>query len=170
MKIMFISDIHGAKANLKKVRDIYDREKADIIIILGDLFYGRGDTKEIENIINSFPNKVVLKGNNDSISDIFNPPSIEFLDEFCFTAFDKKFFCSHGNAYNMDNPPKKKFDVLVFGHSHGGMLLTDGEKYYINPGSISFPRNGALCSYAIVDEKGMYLKDLDELLIDKILW
>jgi putative phosphoesterase len=169
MKIMFISDIHGSKANLKKIREIYDREEADIIIILGDLFLSTSSTDEIEKIINTFPNKVVIKGNNDSVTDIFRS-TLSFLDEYCFTAFDKKFFCTHGNVYNITRLPKKKFDVLVYGHTHNGMLIRDGERYYINPGSISYPRNGALCSYIVIDEKGIYLKNLDEMIVDKILW
>lgn len=169
MRIMFVSDIHGSKANLRKVREIYNQEKADIIIILGDLFYGRGATLEIEELINSFPNKVVIKGNNDYVSDIFTS-KIDFVDNYLFSAFNKNFFCSHGDVYSLSRFPNKDFDILVFGHSHVGRILFDGEKYFINPGSVSFPRNGSQNSYIIVDDSGIYLKNLEGYLLDKLLW
>ncbi len=171
MKLMFISDIHGSKSNLRKIREIYDQEKADMIIVLGDLFLGYKDREEIEKIINSFPRKVVIKGNNDLNGDIFTS-TIEFVDNFCFTAFDKRFFCSHGDVYNINRLPNKDFDVLVFGHSHVGNLVKDSnnKKYYINPGSVSYPRGGTGNSYIVVDEKGIYLKNLYQAVIDFIKW
>ena len=171
MKIMFISDIHGSKANLKKIRETYDQEKADIVIILGDLFLGYNDREEIEKIINSFPKKVVIKGNNDSSGDIFTS-SLEFVDNFCFTAFDKRFFCTHGDVYNINRLPNKDFDVLAFGHSHVGKIVKDSNyrRYYINPGSVSYPRGGTGNSYIVVDESGIYLKNLYQTVIDFIKW
>jgi putative phosphoesterase len=173
MKIMFISDIHGSKSNLKRIREIYDLEKADIIIVLGDLFLGEKDRKEIEDIINSFPNKVVIKGNNDTVGDLFSI-NMSYVDEFCFTAFGKRFYCSHGNVYNINHLPNKDFDVLVYGHSHVGDLIKDASKYsckyYINPGSISYPRAGTNNSYIVVDEKGIYLKNLSQDIVDFIKW
>ncbi len=43
MKIMFVSDVHGSKTNLKKIRELYDIEKVNKIIFLGELFYGDTD-------------------------------------------------------------------------------------------------------------------------------
>ena len=174
MKIMFISDIHGSKTNLRKMRENYDLEKADIVIILGDLFLGYKDREEIEKIVNSFPKKVVIKGNNDLTGDIFTS-TIEYVDNFCFTAFDKRFYCTHGDIYNINRLPNKDFDVLVYGHTHVGELVKDATvrsavKYYINPGSISYPRGGTGNSYIIVDEKGIYLKNLYQNIIDFIKW
>ena len=169
MTIMFISDIHGSKNNLKLVRDIYDKENADMIIILGDVFYGGNPSKEVEDLINSFPNKVVIKGNNDFSTDIFRE-SIEFVDSYTFSSFGKIFFCSHGDVYNVMKLPNKSFDVMVFGHTHAGRIFKDGTKYFINPGSISYPRAGTENSYIIVDSKGIYLKNLYQVVLDKILW
>lgn len=171
MKIMFVSDIHGSKANLRKIKDIYDKEGADIIFFLGDIFYGSsGDTKEIEDLILSFPNRIVIKGNCDSVSDVFSS-NIDFVDYYYFKAFDKVFFCSHGNVYNVKKfPDNKEFDVMVYGHTHTGRIFKDGLKYFLNPGSISFPRNGSANSYLICDDNGAYLKSLDRIVLDKIMW
>ena len=37
MKIIFISDIHGIKTNLKKIENII--EESDKLVVLGDLYY-----------------------------------------------------------------------------------------------------------------------------------
>ena len=170
MKLMFVSDVHGSKTNLKRVKEIYDEECPDKIIFLGDLFYNNKDINgEIENILMTFDNKILIKGNNDSIGDIFTS-SLEFVETLCFTAFNKRFFCSHGHVYNIYRQPDKNFDVLVYGHTHQGMVIKDGQKYFLNPGSISIPRFNSVNSYMIVDDFGIYLKDLDKNIIKILLW
>ena len=43
MKWMIASDIHGSELYLRKLLDAYDREKADRLLLLGDLLYhGQG--------------------------------------------------------------------------------------------------------------------------------
>ena len=39
MKIMFISDIHGSYIYAKKALEMYELEKADKLVILGDILY-----------------------------------------------------------------------------------------------------------------------------------
>ena len=39
MKLMFISDIHGSSLYAQKAIDTYKQEKADKLIILGDILY-----------------------------------------------------------------------------------------------------------------------------------
>ena len=39
MKIMFISDIHGIKNNLDKIRKKYHELSCDKLVVLGDLYY-----------------------------------------------------------------------------------------------------------------------------------
>ena len=39
MKILVVSDIHGSYHYAKKIKDIYEREKPERIILLGDLYY-----------------------------------------------------------------------------------------------------------------------------------
>ena len=39
MKIMFISDIHGIKTNLKLIKKKYDKFECEKLVVLGDLYY-----------------------------------------------------------------------------------------------------------------------------------
>ena len=59
---------------------------------------------------------------------------------------------------------------MVSGHTHRGMILKDNGKYFLNPGSISRPRGDSDKSFMIIDDSGIYLKDLDNNIIDKLSW
>ena len=39
MKILFISDIHGIKTNLSKIRQRFEELECDKLVVLGDLYY-----------------------------------------------------------------------------------------------------------------------------------
>ncbi len=169
MKLMFVSDVHGSCTNLEIIKDIFFEEKPDEIIFLGDMFsYGYGIDEDIIPILDNFYNKIVIRGNCDSEYDIMTAP-FNFLDSYYFEAFNKKIFCSHGNYYNISRYPKVEFDVMIYGHTHRGMIEKENGKYFLNPGSISYPR-GNCKSYMILDDSGIYLKDLDKNIIDKSLW
>lgn len=170
MKIMYISDIHGSKRQLEIIKDIYHLELPDKIIVLGDIFYGGySSSKEIEEILLSFNNCYVIRGNCDTEIDVMTS-NLSFMDFYYFEAFGKKIFCSHGNVYNITKHPEKEFNCLVYGHTHRGMIIKENDKYYLNPGSISYPRGGSNNSYLIMDDKGIFLKDLNRNIIEKMLW
>lgn len=169
MKIMIISDIHGSSKYLNIIKDIYYKEKPDKFIILGDIFYGGNNNYEIENILDMIPNKYVVRGNCDTDYYVMTS-SLGFMKYYYFEEFNRKIYCTHGNLYNINNYPDVDFDCMIFGHTHKGMIKEDNGKLFLNPGSISYPRGGSVNSYMIIDDNGIYLKDLDELIIEKITW
>ena len=50
------------------------------------------------------------------------------------------------------------------------MIEKFDNKIFLNPGSISRPRGESKKSFIIIDDNGIYLKDLDNNIIDKLLW
>ncbi len=167
---MFISDIHGSVDSLIRIKEIYDIEKTNELIVLGDVYLGGFDTiDELNEILLSFKNISVIRGNCDSEVDVLTSP-LMFIDYYYDTLFNKKFFCTHGHVYNIARTPNKEFDVLIYGHTHRGMILKEHNKYYLNPGSISRPRGDSVKSFMIIDDNGIYLKDLDNNIIDKLNW
>ena len=169
MKIMFISDIHGDVEDLKIVSDIYRKEKVDKVIVLGDVYGFYDNDEELVNVLSSFQNIIMLKGNCDSEVDCMTS-SIPFYDHYYDETFSKKFYCSHGNKYNISRYPNVEFDVLVSGHTHIGMIEKYDNKLFINPGSISRPRGGTPKSFIVIDNKGIDLRDLDNNTIEKYEW
>ena len=168
MKIMFVSDIHGSSAKLDLVKDIYDFEKPDKIIFLGDLFYGY-DSSDLVEKYRSFRNAFFIKGNCDRDLDV-EESGLGFMNYYYFESFGKIIFCTHGHRYNKNYLPEVDFDIFVNGHTHIGLIEKEGNKYYLNPGSVSLPRGGSRSSYMIMDDTGVYLKDLEQKIIKKEIW
>ena len=66
-------------------------------------------------------------------------------------------FATHGHTHNCDNlPPLNKGDILLHGHTHIPVLKDMGSYTYINPGSVSIPKEGSEHSY-MTFENGVFL-------------
>lgn len=166
MKIMFVSDIHGSSEKIDLVKDIYDSEKPDKIVFLGDLFYGYDSSNLVEKY-RKFNNAFFIKGNCDRDLDV-EESGLGFMNYYYFEAFNKVIFCTHGHRYNKYFLPEVDFDIFVNGHTHVGLIEKEGNKYYLNPGSTTIPRGGSRASYMIIDDNGIYLKDLEQNNIDSL--
>lgn len=175
MKYLVISDIHGIKKYGEKIIEIFNKEKADKIILLGDLYYHGSmyelsqETLFVSHILNSLKDKIIcIRGNCDNDID-------EKISEFKFNDYiilninGKNFFFTHGHKYNIYNIPSG-IDVFIFGHLHTGFIKKVDNILYINSGSISLPRNNTKHSYLIIDDNNIILHDIDGDVIDKILY
>lgn len=178
MKVLFVSDIHGSFYYAKILKDIFRREEADKIVVLGDLYYHgpRNDLSleynpmKVSEVLNSLKQYLfVVRGNCDSEVDeqisefIFNE---SLLLELC----NKKIYCTHGHKYNIDNIPNCKFDIMAYGHFHTGFIKKINNHIFINPGSLSLPKNGSVNSYILMDENGIELKDIKGNIIDNLFF
>ena len=169
MKVLFVSDIHGSFFYANKIKEIYNRENVDYLVVLGDLYYHgprnelsyEYDPMRVSELLSTFKNNMyVVKGNCDAEVDEMISDFILY-DSLVLDINDKKVFCSHGHKYNIDSFPKQVFDVMFYGHLHVGFIKEKDGAIFVNPGSISLPKGDSVNSYAIMDSKGIYLKDLD---------
>ncbi len=176
MKILICSDIHGSLFFTKKLQEIIKKEEPNKIIILGDLYYHgprnplteEYNPMEVAKILNNLKeNLIVIKGNCDAKVD-------EMISEFPMHEYyvmeinGKKIFFTHGHKWNKENQPEEKFDILVYGHFHTGFIEEENNKIFLNPGSISLPKNGTENSYAIITENEILLKNLNGKIIKKL--
>ena len=78
MKFMIVSDIHGSFEDLKKVIQIFEEEKLDKLVLLGDLLYHGPrnplpdgyNPKEVAKLLNQYKEKIVaVRGNCDAEVD-----------------------------------------------------------------------------------------------------
>lgn len=169
MKILIISDIHGYSTNLKKVLDVYKREKCNYIFCLGDLFIPGWDSEEIEDLLNSkASNLICMKGNNDRL--IYGRLFFNLVEDYLKLEVDNHiFYLTHGNKYNRGNHSfLKSGEVLIHGHTHRGSLLKEEDKYYICPGSVSLPRDGTDGTYIIYENNKFVLYDINNNIIDSL--
>ncbi|WP_313132964.1 phosphodiesterase [Anaerocolumna sp.] len=172
MKLMIASDIHGSSYYCKLMLEAFEREKADRLLLLGDILYHgpRNDLpkeyapKEVLAMLNGMKDKILcVRGNCDTEVDQM---VLEFpiMADYAIVAIGKHIiYATHGHNYNETNlPPLQKGDILLNGHTHVPKY-TDHENYvYMNPGSISIPKENSCNSYMMIDESRFVWKNLED--------
>lgn len=161
MKLMIASDIHGSSYYCRKMIEAYRQEEADRLLLLGDLLYHgpRNDLprdynpKEVISMLNAIKNELLcVRGNCDTEVDqmVLDFP---ILAEYCLLELDgRTIFATHGHNFNPDNLPMlKEGDILLNGHTHIPANQNMGTYTYMNPGSISIPKEGSAHGYMIYD-------------------
>ena len=172
MKIMFASDIHGDIACARRMIEVYEREGAERLCLLGDLLYHgpRNDLpenyapKEVIALLNGRRNELLcVRGNCDTEVDQM---VLEFpiLADYATLFVDGiTMLLTHGHNYNTEKqPPMKAGDILICGHTHVLKIEEFGdENVYINPGSVTLPKENNPCSYMIYEDRAFRIKTLD---------
>lgn len=123
----------------------------DYIIHLGDL------VRDAEYLQEKFPETPVLYvyGNND-----FSYGESGYEKEFEIGG--KKFFILHGHTrrvnFSLDSlkavAGQKKYDIILYGHTHAPREDYYNGTYIISPGSVSRDRSGRGDSYCAIDITG----------------
>jgi putative phosphoesterase len=170
MKLMIASDIHGSAFYCSKMIEAYKREKADKLLLLGDLLYHgpRNDLpkeyapKKVIEMLNGIKEEILcVRGNCDTEVDQM---VLEFpvMAEYCILYLDNRMvFATHGHKFNtVDKPLLKKGDILLNGHTHVPKCEQMEEFIYMNPGSVSIPKESSAHSYMIWDKEFIW-KDLE---------
>lgn len=163
MKLMFASDIHGSAFSCRKMKEIYVREKAERLILLGDLLYHgpRNDLpreynpKEVMSILNGMREELLcVRGNCDAEVDQMVLDFPIMADYMTMFVDGHMFFITHGHIHNTENmPPLKAGDLLIHGHTHVLKAEAVGPFTYLNPGSVSIPKEGNPPSYMVYEKK-----------------
>lgn len=175
MKLLIISDIHGSSYYAKMIPEIFKLEKADEIIILGDLYYHGPrnplpkdySPMDVCNILNSLKEKLkVVMGNCDALVDE-TISDFNFHDHLLLNINNKRIYFTHGDKYNQDVLSDEKFDIMFYGHFHTGFIRKKNNLIFANPGSISLPKNNTRHSYIIMDSEKITLKDISGSIIEE---
>lgn len=175
MKLMIISDIHGIKNNLEFIKEEFIKEKCDKLIVLGDLYYigprnkmmNDYDISYVEKFLESFKDKLIcIQGNCDSEVDLefSNFPIIKGLS--IVKTDTKELYITHGHIFNETNWDREN-TILIFGHYHIPFIKEIGNNLFINPGSISIPKDNHKPSYLIFEENKCTIYDIDKEIIDE---
>lgn len=170
MKVMVISDIHGNIECLNKALEMYNKEKADNLVILGDFagyYFSSGDF-EVAEILNNMAGSIIaVKGNcdSDNINKILNF-DLAYIKDININNIPTTI--THGHIYNRNNLPSDCGKIFLYGHTHCGFIEKQRNIIIANPGSISKPRSGSAKSYIIIDEEKIFLKNLNGEIIKQI--
>lgn len=175
MKLMIASDIHGSFYYCERVRDIYQKEKPEKLLLLGDLLYHgpRNDLpldynpKGVIKLLNEMKQELLcVRGNCDAEVDQMVLEFPIMADYMILYLGGHMIFATHGHIHNQEHMPMlKKGDVLLHGHTHVQAMEDLNGVLYLNPGSVSLPKEGNRNSYMIYEDGSFQIKDLDGQLI-----
>ncbi len=171
MKWFIASDIHGSEYWCRRMLEAFEKEKADRMLLLGDLLYHgpRNDLprdynpKSVIELLNSYKDIIfAVRGNCDSEVDqmVLKFPILADYTVICDG--DTTVFATHGHVYNEDKlPPLKKGTVLLHGHTHVSKRVDHGDYVYMNPGSVSIPKENTPHGYMILENGNFTWKALE---------
>ena len=170
MKLMIASDIHGSAFYCKEMLKAFENEHADKILLLGDILYhgprndfpAEYDTKAVTALLNGMKDRLLcVKGNCDSEVDQM---VLEFpmLAEYAVLPVGEKLlYLTHGHVYNDKNPlPMAEGDILMNGHFHVPCCRQEEGFVYMNPGSVSIPKENSWHGYMTLEKGLLQWKDL----------
>ena len=178
MKLFFISDIHGSVYYLNQAMERYLIEEADYIVILGDILYHGArnplpkeyNPKGVIEILNNYSDRIIaVRGNCDSEVDQMTL-SFPIMSAYSNILCNKvRLFLTHGHIYNEDNMVDlKEGSALIYGHTHILRAEKKDNLYFLNPGSITLPKENNPHTYGLIEDCSFKIKDLDGNVIKEI--
>ena len=172
MKWMIASDLHGSAYYCRKMLEAFEREGADRLFLLGDLRYHgpRNDLpreyapNEVIPLLNGKKEKLLcVRGNCDAEVDQMVLEFPVLADYAVLPVGQRLIYAPHGHIYHVKNlPPLAPGDVLLHGHTHVPAWTEFGQgNLYLNPGSVSIPKENSPHSYMTLEENTMQWKELE---------
>lgn len=172
IKWMIASDIHGSEYYCRKMLEAYKTEQADRLVLLGDILY-HGPRNDLPRDYNP---KAVIKMLNDMKEDILcvrgncdtevDQMVLEFpimADYAVLCVEDRMIYATHGHKFNESNlPPLRKGDILLNGHTHIPKCTKHDTYVYMNPGSVSIPKDNSYHGYMIIEGGEFLWKDFED--------
>lgn len=170
MKLMIAGDIHGSEYYLAKLLDMFRAENPDKLILLGDILYHgpRNDLpagyspKSVISMLNPLRDKLLcVRGNCDTEVDQMVLDFPILADYAWLMADGRAMYFSHGHKFSCGNPPPlSNGDILICGHTHIPKYTDMSDYIYLNPGSVSIPKEGSEHSYMIYENGHFVWKNL----------
>ena len=171
MKYLIASDIHGVAPTCEQLTEAIGREQPDKILLLGDILYhgprngvpeGYDPVKVIDMLNPLAENILCVRGNCDAEVDQM-VLKFELMADYMVLPFEKcTVFVTHGHHYNTANPPLlPKNGILLHGHTHVSALEEHEGYVYMNPGSVSLPKEDTPRGYMTFDGSTFLWKTLD---------
>ena len=172
MKLMIASDIHGSAYYCRQLLQRFETEKADRLLLLGDILYHgpRNDLpeeyapKSVIAMLNPLARRIIcVRGNCDAEVDQMVLQFPIMSDTAVLQAGSRLVYATHGHVFNtMTPPPLQEGDILLHGHTHVPAWTEFGNhNLYLNPGSVSLPKENSAHSYMTMEDGHFEWKNLD---------
>lgn len=171
MKWMIASDIHGSAKYCRAMLERFDEEGAERLLLLGDLLYHgpRNDLPEeyapktVIALLNERRTKLLcVRGNCEAEVDQMVLDFPVLSDYAVLPLGDRVIYATHGHHGSEQTPPPLcPGDILLCGHTHVPACRDHGDFLYLNPGSVSIPKNGSRHSYMTLENGELLWKDVE---------
>ena len=166
MKLFIASDIHGSAHFAELMLSEFDKSGADRLVLLGDILYHgpRNDLpadyspKRVAEMLNKYADRIIsVRGNCEAEVD-------SLMLDFTVTSdygviFDGigSLYLSHGHR----TVPKMPYgSFYITGHTHIPHDYTENGVRYLNPGSVSIPKNDSPHSVIIYEDSDVKWYDI----------
>ncbi len=164
MKLLIASDIHGSAYWCRKLLEVYETEKPDKLVLLGDILYHgpRNDLpreyapKAVISMLSPLAEKILcVRGNCEAEVDQMVLPFPCMAPYSQLLVEGKTFYLTHGHHENPRNLPRlNPGDVFLYGHTHVKEDIQVEGVRCLNPGSVSIPKDGS--HSCLVYDKGEF--------------
>ncbi len=172
MKLMIASDIHGSLYWCRKMLEAWRMEQPRKLLLLGDILYHgpRNDLpreyapKGVIAELNAVKEHLLcVRGNCEAEVDQMVLEFPVLTESLLFFLEDRMMYATHGHVLGRQNPPMlQKGDILLHGHTHVQAMEDTGNYIYLNPGSVSIPKEGNDHSYMIYEDRNFIIKSLTD--------
>lgn len=175
MKLMFASDIHGSAYWAKKLQSAWEREAPGKLILLGDILYHGPrnplpkdyDPQGVADILTGLKQEILcVRGNCEAEVDQMVLPFPVMADYMALWLDNGPMaFVTHGHLYNEGTLPMlKRGDLLIYGHTHVPTIRWHQEEgyTYLNPGSVSIPKEDSPNSYMVYENRRFSIRHLED--------
>lgn len=177
MKFLIASDIHGSAYYCDLLIKAIETEKADRVLILGDILYHgpRNDLpkdyapKKVIEMLNPLKDKLLcVRGNCDTEVDQMVLEFPIMADYSVIPLGDRLIYATHGHVFNENNLPlMSQGDILLNGHTHVSKCVEHSDFIYMNPGSVSIPKEETPHSFMTLEKGNFLWKNLETMEIYK---
>lgn len=179
MKWLIASDIHGSAYWCERLLEMFKKEKADVLVLLGDVLYHGPrnelprdyNPKKVVALLNGFSNGMegideeetcrtrrilCVRGNCDAEVDQMVLGFPIMADYGVIELGGRFVYLTHGHVYGEDNPPKlRKGDILIQGHTHIQRCVEKDGILFLNPGSVSIPKGDGYNGCIVFDDEAV---------------
>ena len=171
MKWLIASDIHGSAHYCRRLLEAFRAEGADRLLLLGDLLYHgprndlptEYDPKAVIALLNAEKERILcVRGNCDTEVDQMVLEFPILADYALLPVEERLIFVTHGHLFHNGNlPPLQPGDILLHGHTHVPACEEHETYLYLNPGSVSIPKENSPHSYMVLEGGELTWKTLD---------
>ena len=166
MKLFIASDIHGSAYYAEIMLREFEASGADKLVLLGDILYHgpRNDLptdyspKRVAEMLNKYADKIIaVRGNCEAEVDSLMLDFPVTSDYGVIFDGNTTMYLSHGHR----TVPKMTDGTLYFtGHTHIPHDYTENGVRYLNPGSVSIPKNDSPHSAIVFDNGNVSWYDI----------